>query len=85
MAWLAVKNDSLIPCISVYADGKRIFSDILKGNVSEYAFFSYESVSVTVYDNFEKPVFNSVISLKPAEKRIISFTQNPSVSLTVKP
>ena len=72
MAWLAVKNDSLIPCISVYADEKRIFTDILKGDISGYAFFPYESVSVTVYDNFNKPVFNSIISVSSYKKQVIS-------------
>ena len=84
MAWIAVKNDSLIPSISVNTEEKRIFSDILKGCVSEYAFFPFESISLTVYDNFEKPVFDGVISLRPAEKKIISFAQNPSVFCSAK-
>ena len=72
MAWIAVKNDSRIPSISVNTEEKRIFSDILKGCVSEYAFFPFESISLTVYDNFEKPVFNSVISVLPHKKQVIS-------------
>ena len=72
MAWLAVKNDSSIPCISVYADEKRIFTDILKGSMSEYAFFPYESISFFVYDNFNKPVFNSIIFASSYKKQVIS-------------
>lgn len=72
MAWIAVKNDSHIPCISVYADDKRTFSDILRGSMSEYVFFPYESVYITVYDNFEKPVFDDVLSVHPYKKQVIS-------------
>ena len=72
MAWIAVKNDSRIPCISVYTDGARTFSGILRGSMSEHAFFSYESVYLTVYDNLEKPVFDGVISLHPYKKQVIS-------------
>jgi hypothetical protein len=72
MAWFAVKNDSSIPSVSVFADEKRIFSDILKGEMSKYAFLPCGSFSVTVYNNFEKPVFNEWISIPPRKKLVLS-------------
>ena len=72
MAWLAVKNDSSIPSISVYTEEKRIFSDILRGEVSEYAFFSSGTAVIAVYDNFSKPLFEVPLSVPPCKRLVLS-------------
>lgn len=72
MAWFAVKNDSSIPCISVFLDEKRIFSDILRDEMSKYAFLPCGSFTVTIYNNFEKPVFDEWISIPPHKKLVLS-------------
>ncbi|MCR4718379.1 MAG: hypothetical protein K5768_01970 [Firmicutes bacterium] len=72
MALFAVKNDSSIPCISVFLDGKRIFADIIKGEMSKYAFLPCGSAALTVYNNFEKPVFDKWISIPPHKRLVLS-------------
>lgn len=76
MALFAVKNDSCIPCISVFIDEKRIFSDILKGEMSEYAFLPCGSAALVVYNNFERPVFDKWISIPPHKKLVLSIGDN---------
>lgn len=68
----AVKNDSSIPCISVFLDEKRIFSDILKGEMSKYAFLPCGSATLTIYNNYEKSVFDEWISIPPHKRLILS-------------
>ena len=72
MAWFAVKNDSCIPCISVFVDEKRIFSDILQGEMSEYAFLPCGSAAIKVYNNFERLVFDEWISIPPHKRLVLS-------------
>lgn len=76
MAWFAVKNDSSIPCISVFLDEKRIFSNILKGEMSEYAFLPCGSAALTVYNNYEKPVFDEWISIPPRKRLVLSVSDS---------
>ena len=53
-SFIAVKNETSFPVISVFIDEKRIFTDILKGEMSEYALLECGSAALRIYNNFEK-------------------------------
>ncbi|HAL63448.1 MAG TPA: hypothetical protein DCO93_03270 [Clostridiales bacterium] len=75
MSWLAVKNETSSPVISVFIDEKRIFSDILKGEMSEYALLECGSAAITVYNNFEKLIFDEWISIPPCTRLVLTASE----------
>ena len=75
-SFFAVKNDTAFPVISVSIDGMRIFNDILKGDISHFIPLQSGSVTLTVYNNFERPVFDFWISLPPAKRLVLSVSED---------
>ena len=75
-SFFAVKNDTVFPVISVAIDGRRVFYDVIKGNTSHFVPMPVGSITLTVYNNFEKPILDSWISLPPKRKVILSVSEN---------
>ena len=71
-SFFAVKNETSFPVISVFIDEKRIFSDILKGEMSKYAPIEYGSAVLCVYNNFEKLILDKWISIAPNKRLVLS-------------
>ena len=67
----AVKNESSIPAINIDIDGERVFSEIIKGDTSPFIILPEGSITLTVFNNFEKCIFNKW--LKIASKKKIVF------------
>lgn len=67
----AVKNKTQFPVISAYIDEKRIFNDILRGEMSEYVPLTCGSARLLVLNNHEKPILDKWISVFPAKKIIL--------------
>ena len=68
----AVKNASSIPAIHINIDGERIFTDILKGDTSPYIFLPVGSITLTVFNNSEKCIFSTWLSIAPQNKLVFS-------------
>ena len=73
-SFFAVKNDTSFPVISANIDGKRVFYDIIKGDTSAFIAFPCGSIAFTVYNNFERLIFDAWLSLPPAKRLILSVT-----------
>ena len=71
-SFIAVKNETSFPVISVFIDEKRIFTDILKGEMSEYALLECGSAALRIYNNFEKPIFDEWISITPYKRLVLT-------------
>ena len=73
-SFFAVKNDTAFPAISVDIDGRRVFYDIIKGDVSAFIAMPCGSVALAVYNNYERLIFDAWISLPPKKRLILSVT-----------
>ena len=74
-SFFAVKNDTDFPVISVGIDGKRIFYDILKGDISPFISLPSGSIALTVYNNFERLVLDRWLSVPPNKKLVLSVSK----------
>lgn len=75
-SFFAVKNATDFPVISVAIDGNRVFYDILKGDTSPFIPIMPGSITLTVYDNFEKIFLDRWISVPPSKKLVFSVSES---------
>lgn len=73
-SFFAVKNSTKFPVISINIDGMRVFYDILKGDTSDFINLPVGSIAFSVYNNFEKLIFDVWLSIPPAKRLILSVT-----------
>ncbi len=65
-AYLQIKNLSDYPVISVLADEKKIFRDVLQNQTTSYKPLYEGRTDFTIIQNTEKPFLNTTLSLYPS-------------------
>lgn len=75
-SFFAVKNSTKFPVISVFIDGERVFYDILKGDTSPFATVNAGSIAFSVYNNFERQIFDIWLSVPPDKQLTVVVTES---------
>lgn len=74
-SFFALKNDTVFPVISAGVDGQRVFYDIIKGDTSPFIPLLCGSIAFTVYNNFEKKIFDVWLSVPPKRSLVLSVSE----------